>query len=144
MKKLFYINLFIFCLLIWSCTSSDSSADKTRQLKTLTTPSGLKYIELAGGTGQTVKSGQTVAVHYIGTLDDGTEFDNSRKRGTPIEFRLGAGRVIKGWDEGIVGMKVGGQRKLIIPPELGYGSRNVGKIPANSTLIFEVELVEIK
>ena len=109
------------------------------------TASGLKIIDFVIGTGDVASSGQTVAVHYRGTLEDGTQFDASYDRGTPFEFPLGAGRVIKGWDEGVQGMKVGGQRKLVIPPDLGYGSRGAGRvIPPNATLIFEVELLEIK
>ena len=96
------------------------------------------------GTGEEVQEGDTVAVHYVGTLQDGTEFDSSRKRGAPIEFKVGSGMVIEGWDQGLLGMKVGGERVLVIPPELGYGSRPVGPIPANSTLVFSLELMEIK
>ena len=109
------------------------------------TASGLKIIDLVVGTGDVASSGQTDAVHYRGTLEAGTQYDASYDRGTPFEFPLGAGRVIKGWDEGVQGMKVGGQRKLVIPPDLGYGSRGAGRvIPPNATLIFEVELLEIK
>jgi len=100
--------------------------------------------DLTVGTGAEAKSGDTVSVHYVGTLLDGTKFDSSRDRGEPFEFTLGAGQVIKGWDQGVAGMKVGGKRKLTIPPELGYGDRDLGKIPPNSTLVFEVELLEIK
>jgi FKBP-type peptidyl-prolyl cis-trans isomerase FkpA len=96
------------------------------------------------GEGAEVKAGDTVAVHYIGTLQDGTEFDNSKKRGEPFTFTVGGGQVIKGWDEGLVGMKIGGQRVLIIPPEKAYGERGVGPIPPNATLVFAIELVEIK
>ncbi len=110
----------------------------------VTTPSGLKYIDLQEGTGATPKSGQTVVVHYTGTLENGTKFDSSRDRGQPFSFKLGVGQVIKGWDEGLSTMKVGGRRQLIIPPELGYGSRGAGAaIPPNSTLIFDVELLRI-
>lgn len=111
---------------------------------TVTTPSGLKYIDQVEGTGATPAAGQTVYVHYTGTLQDGKKFDSSRDRNTPFSFRLGAGQVIKGWDEGISTMKVGGQRRLIIPPELGYGARGAGGvIPPNATLIFDVELLRI-
>jgi peptidylprolyl isomerase len=96
------------------------------------------------GEGAEVKAGDTVAVHYIGTLQDGTEFDNSKKRGTPFTFNVGGGQVIKGWDEGLVGMKVGGQRVLVIPPEKAYGENGIGPIPPNATLVFAIELVEIK
>ena len=98
------------------------------------------------GDGTEAKAGKRVAVHYTGTLANGKKFDSSRDRGKPFEFDLGAGDVIKGWDEGVAGMKEGGKRKLIIPPALGYGNRDVGNglIPANYTLIFEVELIKVK
>nr|WP_228035069.1 FKBP-type peptidyl-prolyl cis-trans isomerase [Oculatella sp. LEGE 06141] len=109
----------------------------------VTTESGLQYVDIEEGSGATPQAGQTVYVHYTGTLEDGTKFDSSRDRNQPFSFQLGAGRVIQGWDEGISTMKVGGRRQLIIPPNLGYGSRNVGPIPANSTLLFDVELLRI-
>lgn len=96
------------------------------------------------GTGQEAKTGDTVTVNYAGTLTNGTKFDSSYDRGTPFTFQLGAGQVIEGWDKGIIGMKVGGKRKLTIPPELGYGATAYGPIPANATLIFEVELLGVK
>lgn len=96
------------------------------------------------GTGDAVKEGDTVAVHYVGNLQGGAEFDNSRKRGTPFEFTVGKGMVIEGWDKGLVGMQVGGQRALVIPPEMAYGEQGIGPIPPNSTLVFMIELVEIK
>lgn len=109
-----------------------------------TFPDGLKIKDLRVGTGQEVKSGDTVTVNYIGTLSDGTKFDSSYDRNQPFTTKIGVGQVIKGWDEGIVGMKVGGKRELIIPPSLGYGDTPQGSIPPNSTLIFQVELLGIQ
>ena len=109
------------------------------------TASGLKYIDMVEGTGATPQKGQTVTVHYTGTLENGRKFDSSVDRGQPYEFRLGEGAVIKGWDEGLASMKVGGKRKLIIPPVLGYGQRgSPPKIPPNSILLFDVELLGVK
>ncbi len=109
-----------------------------------TTPSGLRITDLALGEGPEARSGQTVVVNYRGTLTNGKEFDSSYGRG-PFSFPLGAGRVIRGWDEGVAGMKVGGKRKLVIPPDLAYGERGAGGvIPPSATLVFEVELLEIK
>jgi len=110
----------------------------------MTTPSGLKYEDIVIGTGESPQSGQNVTVHYTGWLEDGTKFDSSLDRGQPFVFPIGAGRVIKGWDEGVMTMKVGGKRKLVIPAELGYGSRGIGPIPPNATLVFEVELLGVK
>ncbi len=111
----------------------------------VTTASGLKYVEIAEGAGETPTKGQTVSVHYTGTLESGKKFDSSRDRNQAFEFQIGEGQVIKGWDEGLSTMKVGGRRKLIIPAELGYGARGAGGvIPPNSTLIFDVELLKIK
>jgi len=105
---------------------------------------GLKYEELAEGDGEVAEAGQTVSVHYTGWLTDGTKFDSSVDRNRPFDFPLGKGRVIRGWDEGVAGMRVGGRRKLAIPPQLGYGAAGAGGvIPANATLVFEVELLEI-
>ena len=110
--------------------------------KEVTTSSGLQYVDLKVGNGATAQAGKTVTVHYTGWLENGKKFDSSVDRGQPFSFPLGAGRVIKGWDEGVQGMKVGGKRKLIIPSNLGYGARGAGgAIPPHATLIFEVELL---
>ncbi len=113
--------------------------------KSRLTASGLRITDVVVGSGAEASPGDTVVVHYRGTLEDGSQFDASYDRGTPFSFPLGAGRVIKGWDEGVQGMQVGGKRKLVIPPDLGYGSRGAGGvIPPNATLIFDVELLEVK
>jgi peptidylprolyl isomerase len=109
----------------------------------ITTDSGLQYVELVEGSGAQPVAGQTVVVHYTGTLTDGSKFDSSRDRNQPFSFRIGAGQVIQGWDEGLATMKIGGRRKLIIPAKLGYGDRGVGPIPGGATLIFDVELLKI-
>jgi FKBP-type peptidyl-prolyl cis-trans isomerase FkpA len=127
--------------LLW--TSQTMSAAK------VTTPSGLQYVDLAVGNGDVAKTGDQVSVHYTGWLEKpdgskGRKFDSSKDRGQPFQFALGQGQVIKGWDEGVQGMKVGGVRELIIPPALGYGQRGAGGvIPPNATLIFEVELLGV-
>ncbi|MDO8519450.1 MAG: FKBP-type peptidyl-prolyl cis-trans isomerase [Deltaproteobacteria bacterium] len=117
--------------------------------KTITTPSGLKYLDSKIGTGPEAVKGKTVAVHYTGWLYQnsakGAKFDSSLDHGSPFQFMLGAGMVIRGWDEGIAGIKVGGKRTLIIPADLAYGPRGFGSvIPPNSTLVFDVELIEVK
>ena len=110
-----------------------------------TTQDGLKILDEVIGTGAEVKAGDTVTVNYLGTLENGTKFDSSYDRNTPFTTQIGVGQVIKGWDEGIVGMKVGGKRKLIIPSSLGYGDQGAGDaIPPNSTLVFVVELLDVK
>jgi peptidylprolyl isomerase len=127
-------------------TSDDASAQSG---KPVTTSSGLQFIDSQVGTGAQPKQGQTAVVHYTGYLNDngakGKKFDSSVDRGSPFEFPVGQGRVIKGWDEGVASMKVGGKRTLIVPPDLGYGARGAGGIiPPNATLIFDVELLGLK
>lgn len=112
---------------------------------TITTGSGVQIQDLIEGAGSVAESGKNVSVHYTGWLTDGKKFDSSLDRGQPFTIKLGAGQVIKGWDEGLVGMKVGGKRKLTIPPEMGYGDRGAGgRIPPGATLIFEVDLLSVK
>ncbi len=100
--------------------------------------------DIKEGVGEAVVSGDAVSVHYVGTLQNGQEFDSSRRRGEPFDFTVGAGQVIKGWDEGLVGMKVGGQRILVIPADKAYGDQGIGPIPGGATLVFSIELLEIK
>ncbi len=125
------------------------AAAEKKESKMVKTPSGLQYEETKVGTGASPKAGQTCVMHYTGWLwvngAKGAKFDSSFDRGKPFEFPLGMGRVIKGWDEGVATMKVGGKRTLLIPPDLGYGARGAGGvIPPNATLIFDVELVGVK
>jgi peptidylprolyl isomerase len=125
-------------------TSEAAPVNPAQDENLVTTASGLKYVDLIEGTGAQPQRGQTVSVHYTGTLENGTQFDSSHDRGRPFQFRLGVGQVIQGWDEGISSMKVGGRRKLIIPANLAYGERGAGGvIPPNATLIFDVELLRI-
>lgn len=129
----------------WDQLFQNQPAEGETNVEMITTESGLQYGDLIIGTGETAKAGDTVSVHYTGWLVDGTKFDSSVDRGNPFNFPLGAGSVIKGWDEGVAGMKVGGKRKLSIPPELGYGDRGAGSvIGPGETLIFEVELLGIE
>lgn len=108
-------------------------------------PGGLQYIDVVVGSGDEARAGQNVAVHYTGWLTTGQKFDSSRDRGQPFTFRLGGGQVIQGWDQGVAGMHVGGQRRLIIPPAMGYGASGAaGVIPPNATLIFDVELLQVR
>jgi peptidylprolyl isomerase len=135
------VALAIIGVALWktfSPTGLEKSADKEPKVKEL------KYVDEVVGTGESPSPGRTVIVHYTGRLENGTKFDSSLDRGQPLEFPIGRGRVIKGWDEGVMTMKVGGKRKLTIPPELGYGSHALPGIPPNSTLIFEVELLGVR
>lgn len=124
------------------------NADLEKDLKDAYTSNGtlvdLVKDDVRLGEGAEVKNGDTVSVHYIGTTQDGVRFDNSYERGTPFEFTVGDGKVIEGWEKGLIGMKVGGQRILVIPSEMAYGNRKVGPIPPNSPLVFTIELIEIK
>lgn len=127
---------------------TDTTEVKKMEPEIITTKSGLKYIDHVVGNGNEAVKGMMVEVHYTGWLNDdgkkGKKFDSSKDRNQPFSFLLGGGRVIRGWDEGVVGMKVGGTRELIIPPDLGYGSRGASNvIPPNATLIFEVELLSV-
>ena len=117
---------------------------KEEDAQATATETGLKYIDLVKGEGPSPQTGQKVTVHYTGWLRDGTKFDSSLDRGTPFSFKIGTGKVIQGWDEGVATMQVGGKRKLIIPPNLGYGSSGAGSIPPNAELIFEVELLSVE
>ncbi len=120
------------------------AADKKGK-KMVTTASGLTYVDLVEGTGKSPSKGKVVTVHYTGTLDNGRKFDSSVDRNEPFSFVIGVGQVIKGWDEGVMGMKVGGKRQLIIPANLGYGARGAGGvIPPNATLHFDVELLGVQ
>ena len=154
-KKFLIINIlvaisFVFLQSSYGQTPKEGKTkmkvqEKQGDEKTVTTPSGLKYLDEVVGKGASPKSGQTVKVHYTGWLENGTKFDSSVDRGQPFEFVIGVGQVIKGWDEGVSSMKVGGKRKLIIPSQLGYGPRGAGAaIPPNATLIFDVELLGLK
>ena len=124
-----------------AATSEDSTVTEEN---IITTESGLQYVDIEEGTGEMPQTGQTVTVHYTGTLENGLKFDSSVDRGQPFNFKIGVGQVIQGWDEGVGTMKVGGKRKLIIPSDLGYGARGAGGvIPPNATLLFDVELLGV-
>jgi len=125
--------------------SKENQTMTQAQAKEVTTPSGLKYTDEIVGSGTSPHPGQTVVVHYTGWLTNGTKFDSSVDRGQPFKFSIGQGQVIKGWDEGVASMKIGGKRRLVIPPDLAYGSRQMGaSIPPNSTLVFEVRLLGVE
>lgn len=142
MKSPYRSSLIAIVVLTLGVGVGGSMAESNQEV---TTPSGLKYVDQTVGTGDVAVVGKNVSVHYTGWLENGKKFDSSVDRGQPFSFPLGAGRVIKGWDEGVQGMKVGGKRKLTIPSDLGYGSRGAGGvIPPNATLIFDVELLGVR
>ena len=142
MKSPYLSSLMAIVVLTLAVGVGGSMAESNQEV---TTPSGLKYVDQTVGTGDVAVVGKNVSVHYTGWLENGKKFDSSVDRGQSFSFPLGAGRVIKGWDEGVQGMKVGGKRKLTIPSDLGYGSRGAGGvIPPNATLIFDVELLGVR
>ena len=142
MKSPYLSSLMAIVVLTLAVGVGGSMAESNQEV---TTPSGLKYVDQAVGTGDVAVVGKNVSVHYTGWLENGKKFDSSVDRGQPFSFPLGAGRVIKGWDEGVQGMKVGGKRKLTIPSNLGYGPQGAGGvIPPNATLIFDVELLGVR
>jgi peptidylprolyl isomerase len=139
--------LVVFAYFIFGLNGSSSTPQSSAQPTPQTVTSSTDKLQIQDekiGTGAAVKKGDTVQINYVGTLANGTKFDASADHGGPFTTQIGVGQVIKGWDEGIIGMKVGGKRKLTIPPSLGYGDQATGSIPANSTLIFQVQLVGIK
>ena len=139
--------LFLIASAAWlsACNNNQAPATTGTTATEVTMQDGLKYTDEQIGTGAVATAGKTAVVHYTGWLLDGTKFDSSRDRNQPFSFPLGAGQVIKGWDEGVAGMKVGGKRTLIVPPALGYGARGAGGvIPPNATLKFDVELLDVR
>lgn len=148
MKKILeflLLILFLSCVIINIGYTKEGKMSDTQTEKIIETSSGLKYVDEVVGSGSSPKTGQTVKVHYTGWLENGKKFDSSVDRGEPFEFTIGVGQVIKGWDEGVSTMKVGGKRKLTILPKLAYGSMGAGNtIPPDSTLTFDVELLGIK
>ena len=140
-----YKKTFLICITILISIIIIEGCSKTNEGKEFTSTTGLKYADEKVGESDSPKPGQMVTVHYTGTLMDGRKFDSSRDRNQPFTFQIGVGQVIKGWDEGVMTMKVGGKRKLTIPPELGFGAKGAGgMIPPNATLLFDVELLSIK
>ncbi|WP_136527052.1 FKBP-type peptidyl-prolyl cis-trans isomerase [Geomonas ferrireducens] len=151
-EKFLVLLLLMAAVAIPACSQKEptklAAAEKTEKKSAagaVTTASGLSYTDLVVGTGASPTSGKSVTVHYTGTLENGSKFDSSLDRGQPFVFRIGAGEVIPGWDEGVMSMKVGGKRKLVVPPQLGYGANGAGGvIPPNATLVFEVELLDVE
>jgi len=152
MRKLAPATLLLSALAFAPACQKSKSATETAPTTSAPAPApapnppagGLVVEEVKAGDGPVATTGKVVSVNYTGKLTDGTKFDSSYDRGQPIEFPLGSGRVIKGWDQGLEGMKVGGKRKLTIPPQLGYGERGMGPIPPNATLVFDVELMGVR
>jgi hypothetical protein len=138
------LRIIAIALVVMLATAAVVYVFKYRGPAEVRTASGLRYVDLVEGTGPNPQPGQMVSVNYLGTLENGTKFDSSYDRGKPMEYRLGVQSMIKGWDEGVKTMKVGGKRRLIVPPQLGYGAQGSRGIPPNSTLIFEVELLSAK
>lgn len=151
MEKLIVVLLLVVAVSIPACAQKEAKqpAGEAKVAATLPanavkTPSGLAYVDLVVGNGAAPTTGKPVKVHYTGWLENGTKFDSSVDRGEPFVFTIGTGQVIPGWDEGVMSMRVGGKRKLIVPPELGYGAAGAGGvIPPNAVLIFEVELLDV-
>lgn len=144
MKSLSKIAVSVVMALLLAVPAFAAQNAKKGAAKTVTTASGLKYIDVVVGKGASPTAGKQVKVHYTGTLENGKKFDSSVDRNEPFSFVIGVGQVIPGWDEGVMTMKVGGKRKLIIPAKLGYGSRGAGGvIPPNATLLFDVELLDV-
>lgn len=147
-KNILLVPLLLLTLVLAGCTSQSANTPQNQKEGTVQSVSDVQELQIEDitiGSGAEAVAGKTVSVHYTGWLTDGTKFDSSKDRGTPFEFPLGGGMVIKGWDEGVAGMKVGGTRKLTIPPAMGYGAQGAGGIiPPNATLVFEVELLGVK
>lgn len=150
MKKVFLLIFLIIIFVFYFLSQKNIEEQKSNNMEQTAEVNqgqdekqGLKIETLKQGSGEEVKKNDVIAVHYTGRLEDGTKFDSSLDRGEPFTFTLGIGQVIKGWDLGVLGMKIGEKRQLTIPPELGYGAGGIGPIPPNATLIFEIELLSI-
>lgn len=143
-RTLIFILIAAGILYVGFIAMPDNRDTQGGEVITNITTQGMTIEDIKVGAGTMAEAGKMVSVHYVGTLTNGTKFDSSRDRGAPFTFKLGVGQVIEGWDKGVVGMKIGGLRKLTIPPDLAYGDRPNGSIPANSTLVFEVELLDVK
>jgi FKBP-type peptidyl-prolyl cis-trans isomerase len=143
MKNLFLLISIVAIVLI-SCSAPKQAEKEVKPRKTIKTESGLQYTIMTEGDGRTPKLGQTISVHYIGTIQNGEEFENTFKKEKPFVFRYKIDDIIEGWDEAIAQMSTGSRWEIIVPPALGYGDQPMGKIPANSTLIFTIEILDIK